>query len=481
MAVESSSANPATPAGTASPVVGGSHWRVPTRREPLSGWGRTPVSAADVARPISGPEIDALVADVATANRTLIARGLGRSYGDPAQNAGGVVVELDRFAELSIDPSTGIVTAAAGLSLDAMLRSLVPRGWFVPVTPGTRQVTVAGMVASDVHGKNHHRDGSFGTHVTQLDMTLADGSHVSCSPQSDPELFWATVGGMGLTGVIRTVHFRAKAIETAYIVQDTDRLPNLDAAIDAMATGDHLYDYSVAWLDLTASGSSMGRSVLTRGRFATLADLPRAKQRDPFAYTRMDALEMPPIVPPGALNTLTARAFNTAWFFKAPKQRRDELVTATSFFHPLDLIDKWNRAYGPKGFLQWQIVVPDSEIELMRSIIGRLVDAHCLSFLTVLKRFGPGSGGYLSFPTQGWTLTVDVPAAARFQALLHQLDAQVVAAGGRLYLAKDSRMHASLMPAMYPQLDRFLAVKARVDPTEMFSSDQSRRLGLTTR
>ena len=449
-----------------------------TVRTRLTGWANTAPTAADVATPRDAEELAAALEDAP--GRGVIARGLGRSYGDPAQNAGGTVVDATAVAGIhDLDLDRGIVTADAGTSLDALMRWLVPLGWFVPVTPGTRQVTVGGAIASDIHGKNHHKAGSWCDAVEAITLvTPADGRRV-VTPKSDPDLFWATAGGMGLTGIMLDATFRLRRIETSRLAVDTDRTPDLDTTLQLMESGDHRYDYSVAWIDLMAKGASMGRSILGRGRFATVDELHPHQRRDPLHFTS-STLVTAPRLPAGVITPLTVKAFNEAWYRKAPRRRRDQIMGITEFFHPLDLVDRWNRFYGPGGLLQWQFVLPLAATDELRAIIGELSRSGCPSFLAVLKRMGPGNAGPLSFPIEGMTLAFDVPARpdGELSALLDRLDERVAAAGGRIYLAKDSRMRPELLPVMYPRLDEWLAVRHEVDPQQRIVSDLARRLRL---
>ena len=448
----------------------------------LMGWGRTAPTASDLRRPTSAVELQRALPT--TSPRGLLARGLGRSYGDAAQNSGGTVIEttdVDAFTIHDSEPgsSTVLVTAEAGASIDRMLHALVPQGLFVPVTPGTRYVTVGGAIAADIHGKNHHHKGSWCQHLESLRLQLADGSVVDVGPERDPDLFWATAGGMGLTGVILEATIRCPRIGSSRLLVDTDRAPDLDSVLELMSSGDHAYDYSVAWIDLMATGKSMGRSVLTRGRFATAEEAAPKTGRDAFAYKAGVIANTPPFIPPGLLNKLSIRAFNELWFRKAPAERRDELQTIPTFFHPLDMVGGWNRIYGPGGFLQWQFVIPFGTEATLTRIIGELSKAGCTSFLAVLKSFGEGNPAPLSFPTAGWTLALDIPTGVPgLGPLLDHLDDLVAEAGGRIYLAKDSRMRAELVGTMYPRLDEWRAVRDRVDPNRVFRSDLARRLGL---
>ena len=446
------------------------------RRRPLAGWGRTSPSVATVHPAGDDADLCRLLGGVGP--RGILARGLGRSYGDAAQNGGGVVVDMTtRDRVLSVDGETALVSVEAGASLDRLMRLLLPRGLFVPVSPGTRQVTVGGAIAADIHGKNHHVDGSFGQHVTTLDLLVADGTIRTLTPES--ALFWATVGGMGLTGLVLRATLRMKRVESAYCVVDTERCADLDDLMGRMAEGDHRYTYSVAWIDCLARGPSLGRSVLTRGWPATVEQLPRALRARALDFTPRQLLVAPPGIPSGLLNRLTVRAFNEAWFRRAPRERRGEIQGISAFFHPLDAVARWNRIYGPRGFLQYQVVVPFGAEDTLRRCLGMLSDAGQASFLAVLKRFGPSSPGHLSFPAPGWTLALDVPIGAPgLGALLDRLDEEVLEVGGRGYLAKDSRLRASAIARMYPRLEEWRAVRRAADPDGVFMSDMARRLGL---
>lgn len=447
----------------------------------LSGWGRTCPTAARVLRPSSADQLAELLREEGgLGERGVIARGLGRSYGDAAQCAGGHVVSCFGLDPgIRLHPADGAVTASAGTSFDELLRYLLPRGYFPPVTPGTRHITVGGAIGADVHGKNHHADSSFGAHIRELTLVTPRGEVRRVGPGADPELFWATVGGMGLTGVVAEATFSVFPVGTAAMRVDTDRLPDLDAALAAMAATDERYQYSVAWIDLLARGPSTGRSVLTRAHHAALADLPPRPRRDPLRFGPREVFGVPELVPPGLLNTWTLRAFNTAYYHRAPRRRRDEIQGLAGFFYPLDAVRDWNRLYGPRGLVQYQFVVPFGAEATLRRIVERLGKTRTASFLAVLKRFGPGTPAPLSFPLPGWTLALDLPAALPgLGRLLTHLDAWVLAAGGRVYLAKDSRAAPETVHAMYPRLPELRAVRERVDPKGVLRSDLSRRLEL---
>jgi decaprenylphospho-beta-D-ribofuranose 2-oxidase len=446
----------------------------PSHRRELVGWGRNPVSAADVVDPVSFREVGAVLAS--PPDRGVIARGLGRCYGDAAQNAGGTVVETRYLEDFDIDVERGVVTASGGTSLDTLMRALVPRGYFVPVTPGTRQVTVGGAVAADIHGKNHHKKGSWCSHVESFRLSTPTGT-VDVSPDSDFDLFWATAGGLGLTGVVLEATFRCPRIESSRLLVDTTRPADLDAVMAAMEATDDDYDYTVAWIDLVAKGRALGRSVLTSGRFARLDELDPHGD-NPLGFDPSLTLPAPPWVPSGLLNRLSVRAFNEFWFRKAPVERRNELQTISQFFHPLDMVEGFNRIYGRRGFLQWQFVVPFGAESTLRHVVETLSSTGCASFLAVLKRMGAADPGPMSFPTPGWTLALDIPVSAGIGGLLDRLDDDVTNVGGRVYLAKDSRVRAELIPRMYPRLAEWQEVRRRVDPDGVLQSDLARRLCL---
>lgn len=452
---------------------------------PVTGWGRTAPSAARVLRPGSYEEVAAIVRGCAQAAargdvgaRGSIPRGLGRAYGDAAQNAGGQVLDMTGLDRIHVvDAAQGLVLCDAGVSLHRLMEVLLPLGWFVPVTPGTRYVTVGGAIGADIHGKNHHGAGSFSRHVLSLELLTADGE-VRTVERGTP-LFDATAGGMGLTGAILTATVRLLPVETSWLAVDTERAADLDDLMDRLTTTDHRYRYSVAWVDLLARGGATGRAVLTRGDHAPLDALPARARRNPLAFRPARLPGAPACVPDGLLGRRPVRVLNELWYRRAPRLRIGELQRLSTFFHPLDGIPHWNRLYGPSGFVQYQFVVGYGQEDALRRIVGRIAGQGCPSFLAVLKRFGEADPGWLSFPAPGWTLALDIPAdLPGLGPFLDRLDEEVAAAGGRVYLAKDARLRPELLPAMYPRLADFRDLRARLDPHAVFTSDLSRRLGL---
>ncbi|MFF3936187.1 FAD-binding protein [Streptomyces phaeofaciens] len=442
----------------------------------VTGWGRTAPSTARLIRPRTYEEAVAAVRDCGA--RGGIPRGLGRAYGDAAQNAGGAVFDMTGLDRIhAIDADGGTVLCGAGVSLHTLMRVLLPLGWFVPVTPGTRYVTVGGAIGADIHGKNHHVSGSFARHVLSFELLTADGT-IRTVGEGSP-LFEATAGGMGLTGMILTATVRLQPVETSLMAVDTERAADLDDLMARLTATDHRYRYSVAWIDLLARGAATGRAVLTRGDHAPLDALPARTRRDPLAFRPARLPAAPAALPEGLLTRRTVGLFNEVWYRRAPRARIGELQRLSAFFHPLDGVPHWNRVYGRAGFVQYQFVVGHGQEDALRRIVGRISAHRCPSFLAVLKRFGEADPGWLSFPRPGWTLALDIPAGLPgLDVLLDELDGEVAAAGGRVYLAKDSRLRPDLLTAMYPRLDDFRALRAELDPRGVFVSDLSRRLNL---
>ena len=439
------------------------------RTELLSGWGRFPRLDCRVIAPDSP---DAARAAIAAAP-SLIAFGNGRAYGDAALNPEATLAMRGCAGVDAFDPATGQITCQAGTLLADLIAGFVPRGWFPPVTPGTGFVTLGGMIAADVHGKNHHGAGSFGAHVAWLDLALADGRVLRCSAAENAEIFAATCGGMGLTGVILRAAFRMIPIETRLIRRETLRAPGLHAVMDLFEASQD-WTYSVAWIDCLSGGAALGRSVLSRGEHASAGEAP-APPRPP----RARGWRMPADLPGFALNRWSVRAFN-ALYYRAGRPGT-AFVDLEPFFYPLDAILEWNRIYGRSGLFQYQCVLPLAASRAgLATLLRRIAASGAGSFLSVLKRFGHAPGpcpGLLSFPMEGYTLALDFRVTADTLRLAGELDAIVADHGGRLYLAKDARMGPEML-RFYPGLARFRAARQAVDPQGRFASAQSRRLGL---
>lgn len=438
----------------------------------LTGWGRCTGSVASVADVQCVEGLQRLVGRAA--NGGVVARGLGRSYGDAAQNAGAVVVgRWQPSAAIDLVDGGRAVHVTAGTSWERILRTVLPAGAILPVLPGTRFVTAGGAVAADVHGKNHHVDGSLGRWVREL--TVLDGlGHVRrLSAEHDPKAFRATVGGMGLTGIVLDATIDLVPVSTAWMRVRTRRLLDLDTTLDAMESSPARHH--VAWVD-TTGGASFGRAVLDEGDHACVDDLSVRQRRDPLTYRPRQYAAVPPL-PISTVRPEVVRVFNRAWWHRAPADAT-RTVSLTSFFHPLDAVARWNRLYGPRGFLQWQCVVPLDERELLIGALRRLAGLRMPPSLTVVKRFGAAGIGPLSFAVPGWTVAVDVATQPGLDELLDRLDAEVAAAGGRIYLAKDSRLAADRLPQMYPRLAEWRQARDAMDPHGVFGSDLGRRLGL---
>lgn len=438
----------------------------------ISGWGRFHKQHCHVVRPRSQDDVAGVIhAD------SLIARGNGRSYGDSAQNPKTTVQTLGLNRMLAFDPATGVLVTEAGVLLADVIEHFLPRGWFPAVTPGTRYVTVGGMVAADVHGKNHHIEGGFGNFVEWLEVMTADGLTQRVSLHQNRELFCDTLGGMGLTGIIIRVAFRLKRVETGWIRQKAICAPDLATVLaDFERHADA--PYSVAWIDCLAKGAATGRSVMFLGEHAKRDSLPQSIKTDVFPAPGKVRRRLSFDWPNGALNRLSVRAFNQVYYRNHLGRGRPDLVSWDKYFYPLDRLEDWNRMYGRRGFFQYQCVVPLKGAEAaLRALLDLVGQSGLGSFLAVLKRMGPQGNGTLSFPMEGYTLALDFPATPDALALMGRLDAVVETAGGRLYLAKDGRLPAATLRAMDPRVSVFAAAR-RQDGAGHFQSSQSERLHL---
>jgi decaprenylphospho-beta-D-ribofuranose 2-oxidase len=437
----------------------------------LSGWGRTTPSRARVVGPLPGEQLRALVTGRPAGG--VLARGAGRSYGDAAQNAGGMVLDPVTAPHIDLDADAATVRVSASTSFAGLLTRLVPEGLLLPVLPGTRHLTVGGAVAADVHGKNQRSDGSLGGWIEEIELLDGTGEIRRLTPGGEPDAFRATVGGMGLTGIILGVTIRLVRIRSAQMLVSTRRRPDLDALLAALEESRDRY--SVAWIDTTAAGRSFGRGVLAVGDH--LADPDPAAEPEGLAY-RPGRPRRVPRLPVCPFTAWSAREFN-GLHFRSAAQEDSELTDLATFFHRLDALDGWNRALGPHGFVEYQCVVPENAPGVIAQVLEAAQRERCAPFLGTLKRFGPGTRGYLSFPMAGWSVAIAMPAGnRRLGPMLDDLDLRVAAAGGRVYLAGDSRLRGRACAAMYPGLPQWRAAASRLDPAGVFRSDLGQRLGL---
>jgi len=431
----------------------------------LAGWGRAPV--------VPGHEVRSEDLLAVTAGRPL-SRGLGRSYGDSSLPApGDLEVASTTLADrmLSFDPATGLLAAEAGLTVHDIFRTFLPRGWFVPVTPGTQYVTLGGMVASDVHGKNHHKDGCFGAHVAELKLRVADGRVVTCSPTVERDLFRATVGGMGLTGHILEVTFRMMRVASPWIYVESQRVRNIDEFIAGLHAARAEWPMTLGWIDCLSSGKRLGRGILARGRWAEPGEAPARPPRPKKRIT------IPFEFPSFVLGPLTIRAFNAVIYHSHFQRQRRRIIHPETFFYPLDVLRKWNRLYGRRGLTQHQCVLPSEAGQgAARRFLEVLVAHGGASFLCVIKDCGPEGVGMLSFPRPGISIALDIPVRKNTPALIRALNERVIEEGGRIYLTKDAFTTAAEHRAMDGRVDEFLRVRKKWDPEGRLRSAQSARL-----
>ena len=457
----------------------------------LTGFGRTAPSVAHV---LSTPDVDVIadavrrVADETGESRNhsspyrrgIVARGLGRSYGDHACNGGGIVVDMTALSAIhSISSETAIADVDAGVSLDQLMKAALPFGLWVPVLPGTRQVTVGGAIGSDIHGKNHHSAGSFGNHVRSLDLLMADGEVRTLTPDGETsELFWATIGGNGLTGIVVRARIAMTRTETAYFIADGVATADLDETIAVHTDGgEDRYTYSSAWFDLISAPPKLGRAAVSRGSLATLDQLPPKLAKNPLKFDAPQLLKVPDIFPVSAMNKLSFTAIGEV-YYRLGGTYSGKIMNLSQFYHMLDLVSGWNNAYGPKGFAQHQFLVPPDALDEFKSIIRWIQTSGQYSALNVFKLFGPGNRAPMSFPMAGWNVAMDFPIKAGVNAFLNELDDRAMEFGGRVYTAKDSRVSAEKFHKMYPRIDEWIATRRNADPHGVFASDMARRLEL---
>jgi FAD/FMN-containing dehydrogenase len=432
-------------------------------------WGRFP-QATHLGSIVPGRPAEVAPA-IQSAPAQILPRGLGRSYGDSCLNDGGYLLLTKWLNKIhAFDAKTGLLRCESGVTFDEILQVFVPQGWFLPVTPGTKFVTVGGAIANDIHGKNHHQAGNFGNHVAQFELLRSDGSSMVCSKDNNADWFHATIGGLGLTGIILWAEFRLKPIAGPYIEMESIRFKNLEEffSISAESAPDH--EYTVAWLDCLSAGDALGRGIFMRGNHAAKAETNRAKTLHHYSKWKTFPFDAPPFF----LSSTTIRAFNLIYYNRHFKKRQKQLVHYDPFFYPLDKIRLWNRMYGKRGFLQWQCVIPPiNKNEAIKTILSKISASQLGSFLVVLKEFGTlPAAGMLSFPMPGTTLALDFAnVGERLFSLLRKLDEVVTNFGGRIYPAKDARMSRQTFRASFSEFENFAKY---LDPK--FSSDFFRRV-----
>ncbi|MGQ0837487.1 FAD-binding protein [Actinokineospora sp.] len=458
----------------------------------LTGWSRTAPTTSYVLTTADIEVVAKAVSDVATVNedkpshlrRGIIARGLGRSYNESAQNSGGVVVDMTLFNRIhSISVDTGIADVEAGVSLESLMKAALPFGLWVPVLPGTRQVTIGGAIAHDIHGKSHHTTGSFGNHVLEMTLLGASGDILVLTPDGsrhDPDgsIFWATIGGIGLTGIVLRAKILMERTETAYFLADGARTRSLDETIELHQNGwENGHEFAAGWFDTISKPPKLGRGSFSRGRLAKVDELPAKLARNPLKFDAPTLLNLPDVFPNGLANKYTLWLVGEV-YYRMGGDYTGQIKNLTGFYHLLDLFGDWNRAYGSHGFVQYQFTVPMTSVEEFKQVIRDIQASGHYSGLNVFKLFGKGNKAPLSFPTAGWNITVDFPVKAGLKEFLTALDQRVLEMGGRLYTGKDSRTTADVFHSMYPRIDAWIATRRRVDPTGVFLSDMARRLDL---
>lgn len=437
----------------------------------ISAWGHYPVIDSNVEYLKAVEQMEKILKH----KRVLIPYGNGRSYGDQALSENIVITRKYNYIT-AFDSNKGIISCQSGVTLEEVLDVIVPKGWFLPVTPGTKYITIGGAIASDVHGKNHHKEGTFSDHVVSFDLLLPYGQIVSCSRTKNKELFHATCGGNGLTGIILNATFKLKPVESAYIAQTSIKAKNIDELV-ALIEENESYTYSVAWIDCVARGKHLGRGILLCGEHARVSELPGKYRKNPLILSKKSMLNVPLFFPDFVLNKYSIAIFNALYYHKTKMGKTESIIDYNSFFYPLDAIHNWNRIYGKRGFTQYQFVVPkEVGIKGVRDIVQRISDNGMGSFLAVLKTFGKDNGNYLSFPKEGYTLALDFPISKQLFKFLDELDKVIENYNGRLYTTKDVRMKADFFKKGYPLVQKFIKVRKKIKADKSFQSLQSRRL-----
>jgi decaprenylphospho-beta-D-ribofuranose 2-oxidase len=436
----------------------------------ISGWGKSTSSYSDI-KQIQFPELELPSCTV----RGFVPRGLGRSYGDSATNSGGTALESRDLDRIFIDSTAGVAIVGSGVTIQQIESESLPLGYFPNVVPGTAQVSIGGAIASDIHGKSHHKVGSFSNHIIEIKVLGSDGIVRTFKPEDDSsQHFWATIGGMGLTGMITQATIKLQKIETSYLTVKESRVRNLDELLSTLKSLSEEYLYTVAWIDL--SGKFLGRGVVSGANHCDASSLPRKYKSKELAPINVRQKQIPNAFKLGVVNRFTTRIFNYIWFRKPLGKK---LQHVQKYMHPLDGISNWNVVYGDRGFIQYQFVIPFDRSDVLKTILIKLRNSKCSSFLSVLKGLGEQSKGLLGFSIPGWTLAIDLPVNNSGVAkVLIELDDLVLKSGGRIYLTKDSRMNPNHLAQMYPNLEEWKKIKSQMDPGNCWKSDQGRRLNL---
>ena len=439
----------------------------------ISNWGNYPRIKANLLSFSTEEELKNILQNTSE----IIPRGKGRCYGDSSLNTN-IISTLKFNRILDFNDNDGTITCESGVTLEEILNIFVPRGWFLPVTPGTKLITTGGAIASDVHGKNHHKTGSISNHLINIRLMLGNGSIIDCSREKNSDLFWATCGGMGLTGIILQSTFKLKKIETSYIYQESIKAQNLDEIMDLFEESKE-FTHSVAWIDCLSKGKSLGRSIIMRGEHATIEDIKKTNlKKSPLVSNKSKSINIPIYFPNWTLNALSVKSFNILYYNKQLNKKLTFITDYNKFFYPLDSLNNWNRIYGKRGFLQYQVVLPkNNSYEGLKKILGKISKSGYGSFLAVLKLFGK-QNDLISFPMEGYTLALDFPASTKVFKLLNELDDIVLNYNGRLYLTKDARMNQETFLKSYKNATTFKEIKHKFDTDNKFQSLQSKRIGI---
>ena len=453
------------------------NFSIPSAKLALAGWGGDPKYESWVFRPEKERQLSEIISDSPVSS--VLSRGMGRSYGDASLNQdAGVILHTRLNHFLTLDETQGVVCCESGVTLAEIIDVAIPKGLFLPVTPGTKFISVGGAIAADVHGKNHHRDGTISSQLLSFRILTGEGQVLHCSREENADLFWATLGGLGLTGSILQATLQLRRVESAWMDQTTQRCHDLDSLLQRTFEEDDQFEYSVAWVDCLAQGRSLGRSVLLRANGAPAETLPARVRANPLLMTQGRTPSVPFNLPSFSLNALNMKIFNKLYWHSHRDERKQQPLQ--NYFYPLDQIHHWNRIYGRQGVSQYQFVLPKATCqEGIQEILEYVVRTRGASFLAVLKKTGPANAGPLSFPIEGASLALDFPnRKSGLAQILDRLDRFVVQYGGRVYLAKDSSLSPWAAQEMYPDLPRFRDVKQRYDPQGRFSSSLLRRLKL---